>query len=328
MLAIGIYIAVRALGTLRIVFLPVFIAVLLVAFVSPVQSRLTRMGLPHLVSTLLTSICLIGAVGGAVWLVTASIGGQLIYEAQWDVVRSDAEAWLMDGPASLSETEVADLTERINSSFTGGFWSVGLDRVGFLTSIVGATILTIVLFFMLLKDGEQMWKWTVDRARPQRKADVDEAGRASFAALAGYARGAAIAGIVDGAAIGVALLVLDVPLALPLAVLTFFAAFFPIVGATVAGAVAVVVALVFNDPQAAIIVGLVVIVIQQVEGNLIVPVIMRHQVRLHPAIVLVALSVGAAGAGIAGAFLAVPLVAALSAAGSTLRESPVAAGDS
>ena len=310
----GAYLLLRALSALRVVFLPIFIAALLAAFAAPIRNGLRKVGVPHTLASLAIFVAVSGIIGAGIWLVVISIGDQLIYEAQWGVVQDDVESWLMNGPASLSEADVTQLEERIQSSLAGGAWSVGLDRVGLLTSLVGASVLTVVLFFLFLKDGNSLWRWTMGHLRPDRRKVVDEAGRAAVEALTGYARGAAFAGVMDGAAIGAALVILDVPLALPLAVLTFFAAFFPIVGATFAGGVAVIVALVFNDPQAAIIVGVVVLAIQQFEGNVLVPVIMKRQVRLHPSIVLISLAAGAAAAGVAGAFVAVPLVTTVAAA--------------
>lgn len=132
-------------------------------------------------------------------------------------------------------------------------------------------------------------------------------------------RGVAITGAVDAVAIGVGLLIIGVPLALPLAGITFVASFFPIVGATTAGALAATVALVTNGPGDALLVALLTLVVQQVEGDVIMPLVMARQVRLHPAAILTALAVGGAVAGIVGAFVAVPIAAMATAAGSALR---------
>lgn len=129
--------------------------------------------------------------------------------------------------------------------------------------------------------------------------------------LARYARGMVVIAAVDAVGIGVALLVIGVPLALPLALLTFVAAFVPVLGATVAGAVAALVALAANGPMDALLVLAAVIAVQQAEGNLLEPLIMGHALRLHPAVVLIAVTAGALTAGVAGALIAVPLTAVI-----------------
>jgi len=124
----------------------------------------------------------------------------------------------------------------------------------------------------------------------------------------------AITGVVDGTLIGGAMLVLGVPAAIPLAVLTVLASFFPIVGATVAGALAVAIALSSQGVVIAIVLAVVVLVVQQVEGDVILPLVMRRQVSLHPIVILVSLAVGGAVGGLLGALVAVPLTASVNAA--------------
>jgi predicted PurR-regulated permease PerM len=133
-------------------------------------------------------------------------------------------------------------------------------------------------------------------------------------------RGVAFTGVIDAVAIGVALWIIGVPLVIPLAVLTFLGAFFPIVGATVAGAIATLVALVTNGPRDAILIALVTLAVQQLEGDLIMPLVMQRQVHLHPVVVLVALASGGALAGLVGAFVAVPVAAMITGATGALRE--------
>jgi len=152
---------------------------------------------------------------------------------------------------------------------------------------------------------------------------VSSAGAAAFDALGGYARGITVAGIVDGAAVGITMALLGVPLALPFAVLTFFAAYLPIVGATIVGVLSTVVALVTVGPQAAIILAVATLAIQQIEGDVVLPMVMSSQVRLHPAVVLVVLALGGAVAGVIGALVSVPIAAMGSAALRSFRSTVV-----
>jgi predicted PurR-regulated permease PerM len=125
--------------------------------------------------------------------------------------------------------------------------------------------------------------------------------------LSAYTKGVVFVATVDAVLIGIALVVIGVPLALPLVVLTWLAAFFPVIGAVVAGAAACLVALVAAGPTEALIVLAVIVAVQQIEGNVLYPVVVGPRLRLHPIVVLLAVATGGTLAGIPGAFLAVPL---------------------
>ena len=140
--------------------------------------------------------------------------------------------------------------------------------------------------------------------------------------MAAYLRSVVLVGLFDGALIGVGLWYLGIPLILPLVFLTALAALFPVIGAVSAGAAATVVALITVGPQAALWVALLAILVQQVEGNIVTPALLGRQVAIHPALVLISLAAGGAVAGLAGAFLAVPIVAASVSAVSAFNEAP------
>jgi putative heme transporter len=151
--------------------------------------------------------------------------------------------------------------------------------------------------------------WLVERTPGRVSARIDGAGRAGWHALAGYTHGIVAVAAVDAIGIGAALFLLRVPLALSLTVLTFVAAFTPIVGATVAGAAATLVTLVTNGTRDALIVLAAVILVQQAEGNLLHPFVMRRAVHLHPVVTLLAVSAGTLLGGVAGGLIAVPACA-------------------
>jgi putative heme transporter len=184
----------------------------------------------------------------------------------------------------------------------------------------GAIVLIVMLTFFLVKDGRGIWRWLVDLFHPDRREAVDELGERAWSALATYVRGVFRVATIDAAFIGAALLVVGVPLALPLIVLTFVAAFFPILGATAAGAAAVLVTLVSDGVLAAAVILAVIVVVQQLEGNVFYPVVVGRRLRLHPVAILLALATGGVLAGVAGAFLAVPVVSVASAVLDFARE--------
>jgi len=318
-LAAGMYAAARVFGALRIVLVPVLIAALLTAATEPIVRRLCALGVNRTIAALLVFLVSIGVVVAGSAYVGMMIGSEL-QQAEWNVVRQDVESWLMNGPADLSAAEVDDLEARLSEAVVGGVGEVSLGRVQLISSLTGAALLTVVLYFFFLKDINQVWRWCMDRIRPRRRDTLDQAGRAAADALAGYMRAIFVAGIVDGVSIGIAMAVVGAPLAIPVAVVTGFAAFLPIVGAILAGGVAVLVTLVFNGPGDALIVGIVALAVQQIEGNVVVPLVMGRQVSLHPALVLIALGIGGATAGIVGAFIAVPFTATSVAALSALRQ--------
>ena len=216
--------------------------------------------------------------------------------------------FLVDGPLSLDAGQVDrqrdDLVRRQQENAPTPY--AGATTA---LEVVAAVLLAVVVLFLLLKDGGRIWGWVVHLVPDDQRARVDDAGRQGWGALTAYVRGTVLVAAVDAGGIGIALLVLGVPLALPLIVLTFLGAFVPIVGATVAGAAAVLVALVGGGLTDALLVLGAVLVVQQMEGNVLQPLIMGRALRLHPLVIL--LSVASAGllGGIAGAVAAVPVVA-------------------
>ena len=166
------------------------------------------------------------------------------------------------------------------------------------------------MFYFFLKDGPGIWEFLL---RPFHGAGYERgwrAGRQATATFGNYVRGTTIVAAADAVGIGAGLFILQIPLALPLAVIVFVTAYIPIVGATLAGIVAALVALVANGPLAAVIVVGIVVLVNQIEGNLLQPLVMGRALKLHPLVVLIALTVGATLGGILGAIVAVPLTAA------------------
>jgi putative heme transporter len=189
------------------------------------------------------------------------------------------------------------------------------------------TLLALFLLFFFLKDGDRIWAWLVGLFPRRARADVDAIGHRNWAVLGGYLRGVAIVALVDAVLIGAALAALGIPFVLPLALLTFLGGFFPIIGANLAGFAAVMVALVSDGLLAALIVAAVVLVVQQLEGHLLQPLIVGRSVKLHPIAILLALTAGGVLWGIPGAFCAVPLTAVAASTFSYLRTARAADGE-
>ncbi len=196
-------------------------------------------------------------------------------------------------------------SERILSGVAAGLVTAG--------QVVSGLLLALVLTFFFLRDGGQLARRAFARLSDEKRAVFEPALERVWTTLRGWIRGAALIALADALGIGIGLALLGVPLALPLALLTFIAAFIPVLGATAAGAVAVLVAWATGGTTDALIALAIVVGVQQLEGNVLEPIVMGRLVPLHPATILVAVAAGAILAGVPGAFAAVPLTAAAAA---------------
>ena len=221
------------------------------------------------------------------------------------VGRADVDKAIDDALSSVQGSAVA------NEVMTGAV---------LLTQWAAAVILIVVLTFFFVKDGPRLWNWLLELFHEDRQPVLQEVGVRSWSALSAYVQGVVLVATIDAVLIGTALVIVGVPVAMPLIVLTFVAAFFPIVGAFVAGAAAVLVALVANGLGAAIVIAAVIIAVQQLEGNVFYPVVVGRKLQLHPVGILLALTAGGVLAGVVGAFLAVPVAAVTGAVLNYTRE--------
>jgi len=237
----------------------------------------------------------------------------------------EATQVLADPPFNLSKTEIDDRVSKGLDSLRENSGTIGSGVVSgavVLGELVTGLILTLLLTFFFLKDGGRMWAWVASLAGERRSGAVQEIARRSFTALAGYVRGIATVGAVDAVLVGIALLIIGVPLVVPLMILTFIGAFLPLVGAFTAGLAAVLIALVSNGLVPALIVLAVYIAVQQLEGHLLYPILMSRAVNLHPAVIIVALAAGGILAGIIGIFLAVPVASVIAVTLDYARDEP------
>jgi len=310
------------LAAVRVAAIPVLIATLVAATLQGPVDRLQRFGLPRALAAVVPIAMILGSFVGVAWFVggrTASAIDDTSFQS--DRVRAEIETWLMAEPVGLDERQIEEAESALRSALVGGAQNWGVDEGTFVLTVLGGSVLAMVLTFLFTKDGPSMWRWLVGRLAPARRAPFDRAGKAARETLAAYLRSVLLVGVFDGVLIGIGLWVIGVPLVLPLVLLTVIAALFPVVGAIAAGAAATVVALITVGPQAALWVVLLTVVVQQIEGNIVVPALLGRQVAIHPALVLVSLTAGGAVAGLTGAFLAVPIVAATVSALSAFNKS-------
>ena len=310
-IATAVYVVVYALVHLRVIVLPVIVALLASTLLLPLVRRLKRHGVPDALAAalaMLTAFLLLAAVATAI---APSLGGQFtdLQTQAEDGVRQATDQ-LAKPPFNLSKRElrarVDEGLQRLRQN--SGPLARGLQSGAVLLGeVITGLIVAVLLTFFFLKDGERMWRWVLRLVRERSRRDADELGTRVYTALAGYVRGIAMVGLVDAILIATGLLIIGVPLVVPLAVITFFAAFVPLIGAFIAGLLAVLVGLVSGGIVDALLVLAVVVAVQQVEGHLLYPLLMSRAVHLHPAVIVVALGAGGILAGIIGVFLAVPV---------------------
>jgi len=317
---------VYTLVHLRVVVLPIIVALLASTLLLPVVRRLKRHGVPDALAaggTMLAAVVVLGLVIAAVAPSVADQFGELRPRAE-DGVRQVTDI-LADPPFNLSERElrqnVDEGLDRLRNN-SGPLTQGVRSGAVLLGELVTGLIITVLLTFFLLKDGERMWSYVLGLIGRRSRRDADAIGARVYNALAGYVRGIALVGLVDAVLIGLALLLIGVPLVVPIMVITFFAAFVPLIGAFLAGLVAVLIALVSGGVVDALLVLAAVVLVQQVEGHLLYPLLMSRTVNLHPAVIVVALGAGGILAGIVGVFLAVPVAGIVSVVIEYARERP------
>jgi putative heme transporter len=315
-----------AVWYVRLVALPAFLALLLATVLVPPVRSLRRRGLGQGAATAVVFFSGLLVVLGLATLIVPPFAAEV--GTLTDTITGGAQELgrlISSGPFGLSPTEVQSaidgLSDRLHAS-SGDIASGVLTGAMIAGQIAAGVLLTLVLLFFFVKDGPRLWAWAV-RMFPENVRDrVDEAGHRSWSVLAAYVRGQSLVATFDAVLIGIGLAILGLPLVLPLAVLIFIAAFVPIVGAFAAGAAAVLIALVSKGAGVALIVLGLNLVVQQLEGNVLYPVIMRRTIELHPVATLLAVGAGGVLAGIIGALVAVPIVAVVATALPILRGEP------
>ena len=317
MVIAALYVIVWLAGYFSAVLIPIAIALLLAALMAPGVDRLTKFGVPRGVAALLVMILGIAVVGGLITFVVITFtNGLPQLQQQVSDSLSQIQDWLITGPLHLRAQQIRDFIGNIVTAIPENQATItqgALTTAATIGEILTGLLLTVFTLIFFLYDGSGIWKF-VTRGVPVRVRErVDVAGRRSFAALVSYVRATAAVALVDAVGIGVGLAIVGVPLVIPLSALVFLSAFIPIIGAVVAGTVAVLIALVANGFISALIVLGIVIAVMQLESHVLQPWLLGRAVRLHPLAVVLAIALGLVAAGIAGALLAVPLLAVLNA---------------
>jgi predicted PurR-regulated permease PerM len=312
------------LGKLWSVLLPVVFGLLVATVLWPATRFLRNHRWPPALAAGTVLVAFLAIFGGIIAAIAPQVAQQAVALAdQATAALQDVENWLTGPPINLEEQQISDAIDSATSSIQGnaqniaGFALTGATAVG--NSLINL-ILSLVLTFFFLKDGPRWVPWLSAQTGPRAAPHVAALSYKTWSTLSEFIRQQALVGFIDAFFIGLGLWIFNVPLVIPLAVLTFFGGFIPIIGAFVAGAFAVLIALVSQGLTTAIIIFVIVLVVQQLEGNVLQPLIQGRGFNLHAAVVILAVTAGGNLAGIIGAFLAVPVAALIAVVYRYLRD--------
>ncbi|WP_405906839.1 AI-2E family transporter [Streptomyces sp. NBC_00828] len=312
-LAGTLWVLMRVISSVQLVVFAFVAALLITAILQPTVARLTRYGVPRGLATALTAILgfvVIGLIGWfVVWQVQENIDN-LSDQIQDGV--DELRNWLLNSPFHVTDKQINEIAKNLRDAIgtnTDQITSAGLEGVTVVVEALTGILLTMFSTLFLLYDGKKIWQWTLKLVPAAARPGVAGAGPRAWRTLTAYVRGTVVVALIDAIFIGLGIYFLDVPMAVPLAVFIFLGAFIPLVGAVISGALAVVVALVTQGPFTAVMVLVVVLAVQQIEGHILQPFILGRAVRVHPLAVVLSVAAGGMVAGIGGAVVAVPLVA-------------------
>ncbi|VFB00325.1 pheromone autoinducer 2 transporter [Nocardia cyriacigeorgica] len=329
LLVIFALVAVLAMIVQRLatVVIPLAIALLAAALLAPLVDWMQRLGIARSVGVFVVLVGSLGLVAGILtFVVEQFVEGVPQLTDQFTNSIKEVQDWLITGPIHLSEDQIrsaGDTAVKAIQSNQDELTSGALTTATVIGHILTGTFLTLFILIFFLYSGDQIWHFVTRIVPTPHRRRVRTAGELGFGSLVGFVRATVAVAAVDAIGIGAGLAILGVPLALPLASLVFVGAFIPIIGAFLAGFVAVFIALVTKGLVTALIVLGIIIAVMQLEGHVLQPLLLGRAVSIHPLAVVLAITAGVVLGGIAGGLLAVPFVAVMNTAiRSLLAEDP------
>jgi putative heme transporter len=324
LVAAALVVVLYALAQIRLVVLPVIIALFATALLNRPTRLLRSRGLGRGISAFVALAVSVGALTILVITVAPSVADE--FGQVDDRVRegiTEVTDGLQGGPLEIDRKDIDRAVSRAQDQIGADTGAIGkrlLSGALFVGELIAGGLLALVLTFFFLKDGEYMWRWLTEFFSDPLRRDMRLIGDRGWDTLSRYLGGLAIVAACDTTLISIVLILVGVPLIVPLACLTYVGAFIPVIGATVAGLVSALVALVSLGPLEAGIVVVGTFIVQQVDGDVVSPLVVGRAVRLHPVTVLLSVTTGGVLAGVAGAFIAVPIAAVVSSTIAYTRE--------
>ncbi|HYO35298.1 MAG TPA: AI-2E family transporter [Geodermatophilus sp.] len=301
------------LGQLWVILLPVILGLLFATVLWPPTRFLRRHRWPPALAAAAVLLVFLGLIGGLIAFIAPQVADQVTELAdQAASGLEEVQQWLQGPPFNIDEEQLGQYVDQAinsvqaNASNIAGYAASGASALG--NGLLNL-LLALLLAFFFIKDGPRWVPWLAAQTGPKAAPHVAALSQKTWSTLSEFIKQQALVGFVDALFIGIGLWIFDVPLVIPLAVLTFFGAFIPIIGAFVAGAFAVLIALVDEGPYIALAIFGIVLLVQQIEGNVLQPIIQGRGFNLHAAVVILAVTAGSSLAGIIGAFLSVPVAA-------------------
>ncbi|MDY0828721.1 AI-2E family transporter [Microbacterium sp. BG28] len=313
LIAAAVGVAIWIIIQLKLLVIPLLIAILIAALVWPAFTWMLRHRWPRWLAIVASVLGTVAIVGGLLWLAIWQI------TREWGSVRDRTvgaieglRTYLIDGPLHLTADQIDGMLRQglgMLEQQASLLWSGALAIGSTVGHVATGLLLTIFILLCVLADGGGIWKWVIRLFPKAARPAVDGAGKSGWLTVVTYARTQLLVATIDAIGIGLGAFLLGVPLAIPVGVLVFLGAFIPFVGAVVTGALAVFLALVYNGPWIALWMLVVVLGVQQIEGHILQPILMGTAVKVHPLAVVLVVAGGAMIAGIPGALFAVPLAA-------------------
>ncbi|MFJ2368766.1 AI-2E family transporter [Microbacterium sp. NPDC087665] len=316
---------------LKLLVIPLLVGILITALLWPAFGWMLRHRFPRWAAVAISILGTIAIVTTLIWLVVWQIRAQLPdVQARTGAAVEQFRQFLLEGPLHLTEKQIQDYIDQgfalVNEQaqlLLNGALAVGTTAA----HVATGAVLSLFILICLLADGAGIWRWTLRLFPKAARPAADGAGRNGWGTIVNYARTQLLVAAIDAVGIGVGAAILGVPMALPVAVLVFLGSFVPIVGAVVTGAIAVLLALVYNGVWIALAMLLVVLGVQQLEGHVLQPILMGSAVKVHPLAVVLVVAGGAMVGGIPGALFAVPLAAFVNVVAVTISTGSWRTGD-
>jgi predicted PurR-regulated permease PerM len=301
------------LGRLWVILLPIVLGLLIATVLWPPTRFLRKHGWPPALAASVVVVVFLAAFGGLIAAIAPSVADQVVELGdQASGGLQDLQERLQGPPFNIDEQQIGDAVDSVINNIQGNAQNIASTAVSGASAVGSGLInllLALLLCFFFLKDGTRWVPWLSAQTGPRAARHVAALSYKTWSTLSEFIRQQALVGFIDALFIGLGLWIFDVPLVIPLSVLTFFGAFIPIIGAFVAGAFAVLIALVDEGLTTALIILGIVLLVQQIEGNVLQPIIQGRGFNLHAGVVILAVTAGGSLAGITGAFLGVPVAA-------------------
>lgn len=313
-------IAIWLVMQFSLIVIPLLVAALLTALLLPLVEGLARRGWPRGLAVALAIVGLIVLVSALGWLVVSQMREEYP-ELQERAVSfwAEAQAWILSLPVGITQQDLADFGTNILGTLRDDISSILSSALTVGSSVghfVAGALLALFSLIFTLADGSRIWGWIVGLLPRAARRPTDGAAKAGWVTLGNFVRVQVLVAGIDAVGIGLGAFILGLfyggmPLVLPIAILVFLGSFIPIIGAVTTGAIAALIALVALGPIPGIIMIGIVLLVQQIEGHVLQPLIMGTAVKIHPLAVVVVVAAGSTIGGIAGALFAVPTVAFL-----------------